>query len=215
MRVVVYLEGSSDKLALSVLLQSLVERKLQEGIKIEFFETPNGDRKESLLTKVPIKAVNILLNDPSSVVIAIPDLYPKNKCFPHETYPELVQGLTADFKRALHQKTGITDIRLVQRFRIFCFKHDLEALLLASEESLKAYFGDRLNISWCTPVEDQNHNRPPKYVIEEIFRLHKHKYKGTVDAPLILSRVSYQLIAERCPQCFRPFVEYLENIQEL
>jgi hypothetical protein len=103
MRVIIYLEGPSDKFALAALLEPLVQKKLQEGVAIDFFETPAGDRKVSLLTKVPIKAVNILLNDPSGVVVAMPDLYPKNKGFPHETYPELIQGLT----RLLQHKKSI------------------------------------------------------------------------------------------------------------
>lgn len=44
------------------------------------------------------------------------------------------------------------------------------------------------------------------------YRLHGQKYVDTVDAPLILSRVSYQVVAERCPQCFQPFVVFLEGL---
>ena len=214
MRVIIYLEGPSDKLALSVLLEPLVQRKLQQGVMIEFFETPDGDRKLSLLTKVPIKAVNILLNDPSAIVIAMPDLYPYNKGFPHETYPQLVEGLSARFEKALHSKTGTVNARDARRFKIFCLKHDLESLILASEESLKVRLGGQLRVNWHKPVEDQNNTRPPKYVVEEMYRQHGEKYKDTVDAPLVLHGVDYQVIAERCQQCFKPFVEYLENLQE-
>jgi hypothetical protein len=37
-------------------------------------------------------------------------------------------------------------------------------------------------------------------------------YKGTIDAPLILGNSNYTTIAQRCPQCFKPFVEYLESL---
>lgn len=213
MKAIVYVEGPSDKLALSALLSPLIEQKQKEGVSIIFFETPEGDRKISLLTKVPNRAVNILLNDPTAVVVAIPDLYPKNKGFPHETYPELVQGLTANFELALQRKKQMPDERLNLRFKVFCFKHDLEALLLAAEEALLAQFGGApLQVSWRIPVEDQNQDHPPKFVIEEIYRRHGQKYQGTVDAPLILRGIDYHTIANRCSQCFGPFVDFLEGL---
>jgi len=216
MKAIIYVEGSSDKLALEALLNPLIEQKLQEGVTIEIFETPEGDRKASLLTKVPHKAINILMNDPTAVVAAVPDLYPKNKGFPHETYQDLVRGLTSRFEQACQKKGHQPDERINRRFKVFCFKHDLEVLILAAEESLCAQLGvASLGVSWRKPVEDQNQDHPPKYVVEEIYRRHGQKYKGTVDAPLIFRGVSYHQIAERCPQCFGPFVEFLENLQDV
>lgn len=82
MKVIVFVEGPSDKSALQALLRPLIELKRQEGVAIEFFDSPSGDKKETLLVKVPRKAVNILRNEPDSFVVAMPDLYPKNKAFP-------------------------------------------------------------------------------------------------------------------------------------
>ena len=48
MRVIVYVEGPSDKAAMNALLEPLLEQKRQEGISIEFFKTPAGDRKASV-----------------------------------------------------------------------------------------------------------------------------------------------------------------------
>ena len=95
MKVIVYVEGKSDRLGMETLLRPLVEEKRQQGVDIQFYETPNGDRKTAVLRKVPKKAVNTLRNLPHSVVVALPDLYPRNKGFPHETVDELVEGVTA------------------------------------------------------------------------------------------------------------------------
>jgi hypothetical protein len=212
MRVNVYVEGPSDKEAMKTLLAGLIERKAQDGILIDFFDYPKGDRKESLLTQVPKKAVNNLQNSEHDFVVIMPDLYPQNKGFPHRTYQELSDGIFRNFDAALHEK-GITDQRIRQRLKVYCFKHDLEALLLAAEESLQFQFGDKpLGANWKKPVEDQNHNQPPKRIIEAIYQKYGRRYKDTVDAPLILRGVSYQTLAERCPQCFKPFVEFLENL---
>ena len=212
MRVVVYVEGPSDVLALSALLQSLLEEKGSRGVAIEFFQAPSGDRKESVLLKVPLRAVNIILNDPGTMVVALPDLYPKNKGFPHETCEELRSGVMSRFEEELARK-GVCDDRLTARFKVFCLKHDLEALLLASGPALESRLGTAsLPVTWSVPVEDQNQDDPPKRLIERLFADHHSKYKDTVDAPLILSSCNYKHIAERCPQCFKPFVDFLDAL---
>jgi hypothetical protein len=164
MKVIVYVEGASDKLGMEALLRPLLQEKRQAGVEIGFFETPNGDRKFAVLTKVPIRAANILLNDPYAVVVALPDLYPRNKGFPHETVNELVEGVTENFRNALRKKGVGNPAELESRFRVFCFKYDVEVLLLAAEEGLRRRLG-----------------------IKEL--------------------------AERCPQCFGPFVRFLTQLQ--
>ena len=157
MRVVVYVEGPSDRAAMIALLAPLLEQKRQEGIGIDFFESPEGDKKTSVLTKVPKRAAVIIRNDSSAIVVAMPDLYPKNKGFTHETFEELQAGILKNFADALQAKGRKIDARLRERFKVFCFKHDLEALLLAAKGAL----GDRLGVTslkvtWEIPVEDQN-----------------------------------------------------------
>jgi hypothetical protein len=218
MKVEIYVEGTSDKYAMEALLSHLIEEKLQRGIRIEFFPVKgnNNDRggnaKKDLLTKTPIKAVDIIRNNPTTIVVVMPDLYPQNVGFDHQTVQELENGILDNFNQVLQSKR-INDNRLRERFRVFCFKHDLEALILAAESQLISVLGvNSLAVTWTRPVEDQNHNVPPKNIVEEIFTRCGKKYKGTVDAPRILGSVRYQDIAEQCPQAFRPFVEFLENI---
>jgi hypothetical protein len=195
------------------LLDPLLKQKRQERVSIDFFESPEGDKKASVLTKVPKRAAAIIRNDPSALVVAMPDLYPKNKVFRHETFEEMKAGLLKNFDDALQSKGRKTDARLRERFKVFCFKYDLEALILAAEEALK----DRLGVTalarrWRVPVEDQNHDRPPKRIVQELFEKCGKRYQGTVDAPLILGASRYQEIADRCPQCFKPFVQFLAGL---
>ncbi|WP_414567018.1 DUF4276 family protein [Nostoc sp. CCY 9925] len=218
MKVEIYVEGTSDKYAMEALLSHLIEEKLQQGIRIEFFPVKgsNNDRggnaKKDLLTKTPIKAVNILRNNLTTIVVIMPDLYPRNIGFDHETIQELENGILDNFNQVLQSKQ-ITDNRLRERLRVFCFKHDLEALILAAESELRSVLGvNSLSVRWTIPVEDQNHNVPPKNIVEEIFIKYGNKYKETVDAQRILGIATYQNIAEQCPQAFRPFVEFLENL---
>ncbi len=211
MRVIVYVEGPSDKLSMQALLRPLLVAKAQEGVAIDFFETTEGDRKASLLTKAPVRAANILAHDPEALVVIMPDLYPRNKAFAHETYTEMAEGIRERFE-VLGRK-GWAGGPLRERLYIFCFKHDLEALLLAADQELAGRLGiSELQVSWRIPVEDQDLERPPKRVVEELFARWNKRYRDTVDAPAILARANYDDIAARCPQCFKPFVDWLADL---
>ncbi len=210
MRIIVYVEGRSDKDGLEGLLKPLIDQKLQNGVSIKFFETMPGDRKESVLLKIPRRAVDILRSEPDAIVVAMPDLYPYNKPFPHQTVEDLRAGIIKQFEH--WRSHANADPRLVERFQVFCLKHDLEALVLAAHEALAA----RLNLEsvkqdWTIPVEDQNHDHPPKRIVETLFADHDEKYVDTIDAPFILRLADYRIIAERCPQQFKPFVEFLDS----
>ncbi|WP_287127507.1 DUF4276 family protein [Candidatus Cyanaurora vandensis] len=169
MKVLVYIEGPSDKAALEVLLAPLILKKQEEGIAIEFLILGTGDAKKSVLLKVPQKAANIILNDSTAIVIAMPDLYPKNKGFPHETKEALYAGIRHRFVQDLEKKGVSDDPHYSDRFKVFCFKHDFEVLILAAEAVLKNYLGvSSLPRTWRLPVEDQNHSKFPKSVVEEL-----------------------------------------------
>ncbi len=118
-----------------------------------------------------------------------------------------------NFSQELQNK-GIQDERLKERFKVFCFKYEMEALILAAESALRGKLGvTSRDVTWTIPVEDQNHDRPPSEIVEQLFRNSGQKYNKTVDPQLILRKTSYQEIAEKCTQCFKPFVEFIEGIQ--
>ncbi len=205
MRVVVYVEGPGDRLCLETLLSSLVTTKEAAGIRIQFIPATKGDRKAELLTNVPVKAAHIVMNDADTWVVILPDLYPPNKAFAHTSCAEMQEGITARFRNALNRSGGE---RAAERFRVFCLIHDLEVLLLAAEESLMALC-KLLQPAWAKPVEDQDHHRPPKRIVEELIP----SYQATVDGPRVLAAADYRAIAERCPNGFGKFVAFLESLR--
>ncbi|MBI4798232.1 MAG: DUF4276 family protein [Desulfarculus sp.] len=213
MRVVVYLEGPSDVYAMKALLKPLVEEKRRQGVGIEFTQAGKGDAKAYLLTRVPVLAAVELAKRPDTAILVIPDLYPMGKAsFKDGTPEELEQGLRGNLKAALKANGQAYSPDLDQRFKVFCFKHDLEALLLAAPQRLANRLGLKsLKPAWKLPVEDQNHEHPPKQVVQALFRKHGKNYDQKVDAPLILAGADYRAIAQACPQCFQPLVEFLES----
>ena len=67
-------------------------------------------------------------------------------------------------------------------------------LLLAAQKELRSHLRttDQLG-KWRSPVEDQNQQRPPKHIVEELFRTKsktKHAYRDTKDASAILRNVT-------------------------
>ncbi|MFP4394810.1 MAG: DUF4276 family protein [Anaerolineales bacterium] len=208
--VIVYVEGPSDQFAMEELLARLLDQLLTSGVRVKFVPL---EGKKPLMVKVPQKAVNILPYQPDSIVVALPDLYPPNVGGEHRTVAELREVLRAEFLRWLARK-GIEDRRIASRFKVFCFKHDLEALLLAAKPQLAERLGrESIPCTWITPVEDQNHHQPPKRVVEQLFQEHEERYRDTIDAPLILGAVNYPDIVRACPECFGPFVDFLHSLQ--
>ncbi len=225
-KVLVYVEGPSDQFAMTELLRPLIEQKQQMGVSIEFTHLGEksadnsrkhwGAGKESLLKKVPIMAANAVPYNPNLIIIVMPDLYPKDRPFPHKTFEELEVGAIKKFEELLQNKPkSIKDnAKLRQQFKVFCFKHDLEALVRAAEEALKIKLGiTNLQPGWKIPVEDQNNDRPPSKIVEELFRKHGKSYNKIVDGLNILGVSDYQTIAERCFQCFKPFVNFLTDLE--
>ena len=207
----VYVEGPSDQLGMRELFANVMEIANKSGNTIDFYPL---NHKESLLNKGPTKAINILRNRPNSYVFLVPDLYPPNKPFPHVNYVELKNELNKRFNDELNRKK--CDKRLTDRFFIHCFKYDLESLILASENALLSRLNrSKFSQSWIRPVEDQDHNNPPKRIVETLFRDAGLKYKGTADVPWIFRRSGYRELMRKCPQNFMPFVEDLFKILEM
>ncbi|MBI5522341.1 MAG: DUF4276 family protein [Desulfarculus sp.] len=213
MNVIVYVEGKSDCLALESLFFDLLTAKQEQGVSIRFYPAPpEGDRKTVLLTKGPRRALNILRNQPESVVALVPDLSPSNKGFPHASKQELLQGIADIFKAEVERK-GLSNLPdLSRRFQVFCFKHDMEVLLLAARERLAEYLAcSGFAPDWAENVEEQNQDDPPSKVVARWFEKCGRRYNKTLDAREILRGADYRLVAERCPDCFQPLVAFLES----
>ncbi len=214
MKVFIYVEGDSDKLAMQALLRTLLERKRAEGKYVSF--VPAGG-KNPLLLKYIVKAADFVHSHWSNYAVILPDLYPKNMGVTHDNIDELRKALTPMFVQRLKEK-GLSESELsncLSRFNIFCFKHDLEVLVLAAEPQLLARLDCAhfpADVSWNKTVENQNNTRPPKRVIEEIFKSCNMKYRETTDAALILSNCQYQVLADKCPESFKPLIDYIEKL---
>jgi uncharacterized protein DUF4276 len=189
----------------------------QHGIGVNFLPM-NG--KAALLNHVARRAADHLQEHPEDWVIALPDLYPMGPfdrtSNAHQTFQELNRLLCRRFEESANRVGVAASAR--RHFRVHCLKHDLEALLLASPDALRRRLGtdDALRGRWRQPVEEQDDERPPKRVVEELFNQYRTKgrYIDTVDAPWILDRTPLDAVLAACGQCFAPFVGELRVLVE-
>lgn len=218
MKAIVYVEGPSDHKALQALLRPVIERARSRGVGLAF--SAQGG-KAAILNDVPRKAADHLHQHPQDWVFAVPDLYPmagydrdpRNR---HGSFAEMRELLRERFESRADKLQLAADVRT--RLRVHCLKHDLEALLLAAPEVLRLRLKtqDVLHGAWRRPVEEQNDDKPPKRVVEELFKKYRRKpgYVDTSDAVWILERASLEAIVDACPQHFGPLVRELRAIAE-
>jgi len=198
MKIWIYVEGESDKLALQTLWSNWCERLRTAGHGIRII--PLAD-KSKFFRKIGHRAAHRLYDNGEDIVIGLPDLYPNQPYigtrFKHANITELKSVQRIEVSNALQRVFGVSSSRveqLLERFLPSALKHDLEMLLLAAQRELCLFLGtpDRLG-KWRSPVEDQNQQRPPKRIVEELFRTKsktKHAYRDTKDASAILRNVT-------------------------
>ena len=218
MKVWVYVEGRSDKAALSALCRNWIKDLKTRGWGIEFVSLKN---KSEYLRKIGPRATEKLINSRHDLVVGLPDLYPgkhyENTEFRHNSLQELKNLQTQLVKRSLQEKVRPVDTdRRIPRFYASALKHDLEMLLLTVPSRLQLFLGMKNSPhGWRLPPEDQNQDKPPKKIIETLFLKHrKQSYLETRDSHAILRNVDLSEVLfdrsgrEQCPT-FRAMLDWI------
>ncbi|MCX5644279.1 MAG: hypothetical protein NTZ17_06295 [Phycisphaerae bacterium] len=192
MKVWVYVEGPADRSGLEALWDGWRQKLKQAGWGIHVIPL---DGKDKFFRKIGAHAVEKLIADSRDLVVGLPDYYPNQPYlgtrYQHATLKALLdvqQKLVRDTLESRRCDAGT----FLGRFHASSLKHDLEMLLLAARGQLCAHLGTPDHLGhWRRPVEDQNHDRPPKRVVEELYLQKKGRaYRDTKDAPAVLASVS-------------------------
>lgn len=211
MKVWVYVEGQSDVRALDALWGEWKLRLNDSGWGIKTIPLKN---KHEYLRKIGSRATEKLTNDSSDLVVGLPDLYP-NRGLPteygHGGLSELKDLQTRLVGRNLQSVVSKTDLdSCIARFYAGAFKHDMEVLLLAATSQLQSRLRMAKNPrGWRRPPEQQNQNKPPKRVVEELFRTSlKRRYNDITDSSAILKCANLHDVAAQCPT-FRALIDWI------
>ena len=213
MKVWIFVEGSSDVKALSVLLNGWKQNLSTKGRGIQLIPL---ESKSKYFKKIGSRATEKLANNAHDLVVGLPDLYPNRDYadteYKHNNLQELQGVQTRLVKQYLQQQMGRranVDSHMA-RFHPSALKHDLEVLLLAATSQLQS----RLKMSnrprgWRQPPEEQNQDRPPKRIVEALFQRElKRSYRENTDSNAILRDADLREVAKQCPT-FRAMIDWI------
>ena len=213
MKVWIFVEGKSDVQALSALWSGWKQRLGKKDWGIQLIPLAN---KSNYFRKIGPRAVEKLVYDTRDLAVGLPDLYPNrdyaNTDYRHNNLQELQDVQARLVKQHLQQQMGRrADVdSYIARFYASALKHDLEVLLLAATSQLQS----RLKMSnrpsgWRRPPEEQNQDRPPKRIVEELFQRElKRSYRENTDSDAILRDADLREVAKQCP-AFRAMIDWI------
>ncbi|MDC0711577.1 DUF4276 family protein [Stigmatella sp. ncwal1] len=214
MKVLVYVEGPGDRASLEMLFREVRQQGRQSKVSITFHHTGG---KDWILRYLGKTVASELKSSPDNYVFALPDLYPMAKydrtLEVHHSFGELRALLWKRFMEEADREGLPEAVR--SHYRIHCLKHDLEVLLLGAPDILKQRLNtdEGIEKQWRKPPEDQNDQKPPKRVVEQLFMKYRRRaYIETTDAPWILERASARELCAACPQNFKPLFHELERL---
>lgn len=212
MKVWIFVEGKSDVQALSSLWRDWKQKLNAKGWGLQFISL---DDKSKYFRKIGHRATEKLVHDTRDLVVGLPDLYPNrdyaNTAYKHANLKELQAVQRRLVKQNLQEKVRPTDVdSYIARFYPSALKHDLEVLLLAATSQLQSRLKMRNRPrGWRHPPEDQNQNKPPKKVIDELFQKNlKRSYREITDSVAILGNADLQEVAGQCP-AFRAVIDWI------
>lgn len=214
----VFVEGKSDAGALSVLWADWKQKLGNTGWRLRIVPLAN---KSKYLANIGIRAADKLVSNVNDLVVGLPDLYPNqdfvNTKFRHSNLHELQNLQIQLVKLEVEQMVVTVEVgTCMERFFASALKHDLEMLLLAVPGQLRNRLKTSASsIDWPRRPEDQNQNKPPKKIVEKLFRTRlKRSYREITDSQAILSKatLSEVLFDEKqnvkCP-AFRAMLDWI------
>lgn len=187
MRIAILVEGRTER-AFKPFLILFLNRHLEGRMpKLDFVPQDGGIPTNDKL----LRLVENLLNDrksPADAVIAITDVYTG------KTPPFFVDA--KDAKQKMNQW-----VRGNAKFYPHVALHDFEAWLLPYWSKIQQLTKSNRVAPAANP-EIVNHNNPPAYRLQEVFRTggHKKSYSKTIDAPRILRGEDLSVAIQGCPE---------------
>ena len=195
----VYVEGRSDQLGLESLWAGWRARLAEKGWGFRVVPLSN---KANFLKKFGARAAEKLVANDVDIVVGLPDLHPTAPFkgvagLDHADAETLKDLQRRSVRAALLNVYGVSEAnadRSMARLLPSVFRHDFEMLLLAAADALRIHLGTKEKLgAWRVPVEDQNLDKPPKRIVEQLFltkSARRRAYRETKDAPAILRRVT-------------------------
>lgn len=197
MKIVILVEGATEKAFIERILLDFLKSRLQQRMpKIEPKKQDGRIPKEEKLKR----DVENLLNgqDAYDAVIALTDVYTGTRDFKD----------AADAKDKMRKWVGV---EYQSKFFPHVAQHEFEAWLLPYWSTIQKKAGHNRSAPGGSP-EQVNHEKPPSYHIKEIFKLgNKRSYIKDRDALAILRGQDLMTAINLCPE----LKEFIKTILDL
>lgn len=201
MRVLLFVEGETERDGLPPLLARLIRETADVNVKVQ----PICFRGAQNYLKEIATKVGLYLKDPKArdivAAVGFVDLYGLNI-----PLPNWEKASTAD-KVAIGRKHIESEVGNA-RFRQYFAVHETEALILADTEQLPPEVRKSLP-GKCIRPEEVNHDQPPSKLLDRLYRDKVGRpYRKTVDGINLLRSLSYSSLVAKCPY-FRAMLDDL------
>lgn len=190
MKVWFLVEGRSDSAALTALWSDWKKNLEEHGWGLRFVTLEN---KSKYLRKVGVRTTEKLQNDSKDLVVGLPDLYPNmdfgNTVFRHNSLSDLQNLQIRLVRQEVKKRVRSKEVECcMSRFYASAMKFDLEMLILAAHNHLQERLElSRLQKTWRVPPEEQNQNKPPKKIVQQLFMTKLNRsYREITDCQAIL-----------------------------
>jgi len=199
--VVILCEGKSDEEILKVLFKKErlyhINPLLQplDGVT-EFKERNIRSRVCSSLKRPGVLAVFALIDLKGSRV----------------DYPPNITSYTnrAKFLKE-HLKKFLSGLPESDRFYPHVAVHDIEAWILADKDAVAKYLKTSTIAYKADVPESIDFNRPPSYILKDLFRDKELVYRKTVHGPDLFRTVNIDIVYNKCPH-FKDFIDDLLKV---
>ena len=182
MKIAILVEGATE-MAFREKLREFLQSRLQKMPKLRFIPQDGGIPKEGKLKKI---VENLLNNDGYNAVIALTDVYTGKP----------------DFKDANDAKEKMMIwVDNNPNFYVHTALHDFEAWLLPYWTTIQKLAKHNRSAPSDSP-ETVNHQKPPSFLIKEIFRTGKCRkdYDKVSDGKAILKNNDLMIAIKACPE---------------
>lgn len=182
MRVVLFVEGDTERAAVPDLLKRWADARLPQPIRIAPVQLRGWQR----YTKEIATKAALALRDPTTVGIGLLDLYGPT------FYPSHVSDRYRWAKKKFEDEVGSD--RFVQHFAV----HETEAWIFSDPTILPADVRSAIPGKAANP-EAINFDEPPSRLLERLYRDRlKRRYQKLIDGVALLQRISPETVYKRC-----------------
>ena len=182
MKIAILVEGATE-MAFREKLREFLQSRLQKMPKLRFIPQDGGIPKEGKLKKI---VENLLNNDGYNAVIALTDVYTGKPDFKDANDAKEKMMIWVDNNPNFYLHTAL---------------HDFEAWLLPYWTTIQKLAKHNRSAPSDSP-ETVNHQKPPSFVIKEIFRTGKCRkdYDKVIDGVAILKNNDLMIAIKACPE---------------